>query len=98
MLTREELDRLSNEVLSALEIREARLLNWGFINGAQTLDDLDRELPELLRPMCENSAELGALWERAKADGRAGADLASLFGHPKMRISAANTEPQAHTQ
>ena len=47
-LTPEEMNRLSNEVLSALEIREARLLNWGFINGSQTLDDLDAQLPELL--------------------------------------------------
>jgi hypothetical protein len=68
-LTTDELDRLANELLSALEIREARLLNWGFINGAQALDDLDRELPELLRPMCNNSAELAELWARGQAEG-----------------------------
>lgn len=69
MLTREVLDRLSNEVLSALEIREARLLNWGFINGAQDLDNLEQELPELLRPMCANSSELAALWQQAQVEG-----------------------------
>ena len=68
-LTIEELDRLCNEVLSALEIREARLLNWGFINGAQTLDNLDSQLPDLLSFLPQNSPELAALWQRAQADG-----------------------------
>ena len=74
-LTPEEMNRLCNEVLSALEIREARLLNWGFINGSQTLDDLDTQLPQLLGSLSANSPELAALWERARAEGVSAGDI-----------------------
>ena len=68
-LTAEELNRLCNEVLSAIEIQEARLLNWGFINGAITLDDLDARLPDLAQRLAADSPELAALWAQAQADG-----------------------------
>jgi len=74
-LTAEELNRLSNEVLSALEIQEARLLNWGFINGTQTLDDLDLRLPNLLLRLQNDSSELAALWVRAQQAGVTGRQI-----------------------
>lgn len=66
-LNAHEFDRLSNEVLTALEIREARLLNWGFMQVTQELRDMDAQLPELLKTLPYNSPELAALWERARA-------------------------------
>ncbi|MCB9437723.1 MAG: DEAD/DEAH box helicase [Anaerolineales bacterium] len=48
ILSDRDLDLISNEVLSRIEIREARLLNWGFIQGLQPLDWLDEELPVIL--------------------------------------------------
>lgn len=86
----EEMNRLSNEVLSALEIREARLLNWGFINGTQTLDDLDAYLPELLRPLPANSAELGALWERAHAEHVNASDILDNLLRRKLLFRIGN--------
>ncbi len=43
-----EFDLICNEVLSHIEIREARLLNWGFIQGMQQLDWLPEALPAIL--------------------------------------------------
>lgn len=74
-LSKSELNRLCNEVLSALEIRESRLLNWGFINGAQSLEDIDEQLPDLLRHLPENSPEIDAIWQKAKDAGIDGADI-----------------------
>jgi len=74
-LSKSELNRLCNEVLSALEIRESRLLNWGFINGAQSLEDIDEQLPDLLRHLPENSPEIDAIWQKAKDAGIGGADI-----------------------
>lgn len=89
-LTPEEMNRLSNEVLSALEIREARLLNWGFINGSQTLDDLDAQLPELLRPLSANSPELAVLWEQARANGVSAGDILTNLLERKLLFQIRN--------
>lgn len=43
-----DFDFICNEVLSQIEIREARLLNWGFIQGMQQLDWVSDILPRML--------------------------------------------------
>lgn len=74
-LSEYEMNRLCNEVLSAFEIREARLLNWGFINGSQVLDDIDEQLPDLLCHLPENSPEIDMIWQKAKVFGITGAEI-----------------------
>lgn len=83
-LTKEELNRLSNEVLSALEIQEARLLNWGFINGTQRLDDLDARLPDLLKRLQNDSPELAALWVKAQQAGVTGKQILDNLEQRKL--------------
>jgi ATP-dependent helicase YprA (DUF1998 family) len=83
-LTKEELNRLSNEVLSALEIQEARLLDWGFINGTQRLDDLDARLPDLLKRLQDDSPELAALWVEAQQAGVAGKQILDNLEQRKL--------------
>lgn len=46
-----DFDFLCNEVLSQIEIREARLLNWGFIQGMQQLDWLSEAIPSILNKL-----------------------------------------------
>lgn len=48
-IDQQSFDLICNEVLSRIEVREARLLNWGFIQGRQALDWLDDELPGILQ-------------------------------------------------
>lgn len=64
-----DINRLCDEVLSTLEIDEARLLNWGFVTGVQSLADLDAQLTERMGRLDRNSPELAALWARAQAAG-----------------------------
>jgi hypothetical protein len=80
----EELNRLSNEVLSAFEIQEARLLNWGFINGTLTLGDLDARLPDMLARLQDDSAELAAIWKRAQQAGISGKQILENLEHRKL--------------
>ncbi|NWJ94149.1 MAG: DEAD/DEAH box helicase [Chloroflexi bacterium] len=54
-LSPDKLDKLCNEILTMIEINEARLLNWGFVN---TRTNLEVELPELLKHLPENSSKL----------------------------------------
>lgn len=66
MVSDVELNSLGNELLSAIEIREARLLNWGFIQSTQTLDWLVDELPNITARL---SPRLRVVWERAQVEG-----------------------------
>lgn len=44
-------DLICNEILSRIEVREARLLNWAFIQGRQRLDWLADELPNIIEEL-----------------------------------------------
>lgn len=62
-IPQKELDRLANEVLSALEVEEARLLTWGFV---EVWTDLPTRLPEFL----DRLTGVGqAIWQSAKDAG-----------------------------
>jgi hypothetical protein len=89
-LSADELNRLCNEVLSALEIREAKLLNWGFINGAQVLDNLEAQLPELLRPLATNSPELADIWLRAQIENVTGVTILDNLMRRKLIFRSGN--------
>ena len=54
------MDHIANEALSIIEIAEARQLNWGFINGTQTDDDIVRLLAESPADAAEDTATLSA--------------------------------------
>lgn len=58
-----ELVQLGNELLSLIEIEEARLLNWGFIQGSM---DLDTQLPDLLSKLSPAGQEL---WHAVEETG-----------------------------
>ncbi len=62
-ITERELDLLCNEVLSLIEIREARLLNWGFVDPRSYLDtelnEIIKELPEQKRDVWQQAREFG---------------------------------------
>ncbi len=59
----DDLDALANEVLTLVELEEARLLGWGFVRAQS---DLVVELPDLLDQLPPASR---VLWERAQAAG-----------------------------
>ena len=54
------IDQFANEALSIIEIAEARQLNWGFINGAQTEEDLVSLLADFLTDAAEDTANISA--------------------------------------
>lgn len=64
-----EFDFLCNEVLSAIEIQEARLLKWGF---TAVQSDLNRDLPGLLEGL---PTAARALWQEAQNDGKTIQDI-----------------------
>ena len=61
----EELVKLGNELLSLIEIEEARLLNWGFIQGSL---DLRGQLPVLMTKLPPSAQ---ALWQTLQGHGYA---------------------------
>ncbi len=58
-----EFDHLCNEILTAIEIREARLLNWGFVD---VWSNLESDLSDLLQQLPPSSR---SLWDKAQQDG-----------------------------
>jgi hypothetical protein len=55
-----EMDRLCNEVLTAIELDELKLLNWGFVNVRSPLEET---LPDMLETLVEPGA---SLWHEAQ--------------------------------
>ena len=65
----DELIKFGNELLSLIEIEEARLLNWGFIQGAL---DLHTHLPTVLANL---SPALNNLWQIVQRQGYTDKDV-----------------------
>jgi hypothetical protein len=65
----EQLDRLCNEVLTSIEVDEARLLHWGFI---RVKSDLKQELPHMLTNLHTDAQHL---WDEAKQAGVTADDI-----------------------
>src|SRR5215472_5891373 len=55
-----DMDRLCNEVLTAIELDELKLLNWGFVNVRSPLEET---LPDMLETLVEPGA---SLWQEAQ--------------------------------
>src|SRR5579883_36863 len=54
------MDKLCNEVLTAIELDELKLLNWGFVNVRSPLEET---LPDILETLVEPGA---SLWQEAQ--------------------------------
>ena len=59
MISDSDWDFLCNEILTLIEIQEARLLNWGFVNARI---DLEKDLGELINNLPPKTLQL---WEEA---------------------------------
>jgi hypothetical protein len=73
-----QFDWLCNETLSLIEIEEARLLNWGFVDITSNLDE---ELPALLNRLPPVAAEV---WSQAQQAGLTSQDLLDNLNERKL--------------
>ncbi|MBC8549883.1 MAG: DEAD/DEAH box helicase, partial [Candidatus Brocadiales bacterium] len=65
----EVFDQICNEILSYIEIREARSLNWGFFRAiSQSLDWLDGEIPTILEHLSPRIKRIANNLDQITAD------------------------------
>jgi hypothetical protein len=80
----QQLDGLCNELLTLIEIQEARLLNWGFVN---VRSDLMNELNELIQSLPPASREL---WDLVQTAGITPEDLLGNLRERKLLFESGN--------
>jgi hypothetical protein len=68
-MNQSKLDSLCNEILTSIEVQEARLLNWGFVD---VRSNLDTELPNILQGLHPFAR---ALWDEAEQMGISPSDI-----------------------
>ena len=76
-----ELDLLANEVLSQLELRETKLLNWGFVGGRFTVqEEVERAL------LCPSTSQMDKLWNKLKCQGITGVHIVQNLSERKLIV------------